>query len=265
MLQHSYVPHEFLRGSISPLIKDTNGDESGIDTYRGLTLSVVFSDLFEHALLGKISHFLTTDPLQFGYKKRRSTSHAVHALRCTIDYFINRGSSVFAAFLDCSKGFDEVNHDEIFLKLIQRRVPLCIVDLLIYWYSNLTSMVRWDCAYSFSFSVPSGVRQGGVLSPHLFAVYVDDLILALRKLNVGCHIIDLFLSCIVYADDICLIAPSRSALQLLLDTCEHYRLLWCLSYNPSKSGIMRFGTDVSRPMFTMYGIVLDYTQEHSCV
>ena len=123
-------------------------------------------------------------------------------------------------------------------------------------------MVKWNCACSFSFSVPSGVRQGGVLSPLLFAIYVDDLILALRKLNVGCHIIDLFLSCIVYAGDMCLIAPSRSALQLLLDTCEHYGLIWCLSYNPSESRIMHFGEDISRPTFTMYGNVLDHTKEY---
>ena len=180
----------------------------------------------------------------------------------SIDYFTNRGSTVFAAYLDCSKGFDKVNHDGIFLKLIQRRVPLCIVDLLIYWYSNLTSIVKWNSSYSFSFSVPSGVRQGGVLSPHLFAIYVDDLILALRKLNVGCHIIDLFLSCIVYADDICLLAPSRSALQLLLDTCENYGIIWCLSYNPSKSRIMHFGKNVNRPTFTMYGNVLDYANDY---
>ena len=64
MIQHSYVPHEFLNGVISPLIKDTEDPQN----YRGLTLGVVFSFLFEHALLMKIGHLLETDPLQFGYK-----------------------------------------------------------------------------------------------------------------------------------------------------------------------------------------------------
>ena len=262
MIQHCYVPQEFLMGSITPLIKDSQGDHNSPDNYRGLSIGVVFSNLFEHALLKKIGHLLYTDPLQFGYKKRHSTSHAIHALKYTIDYFTSRGSNVFAAFLDCSKGFDKVDHNGIFIKLIQRNVPLCVINLLMYWYSNLTSIVKWNCSLSFSFSVKSGVRQGGVLSPHLFAIYVDELILALRKLQVGCHIVNLFLACFVYADDICLLAPCRSALQLLLDTCESYGMAWCLSYNPSKSKVMYFGKDLSTPAFTMYNNGLEFVHEY---
>ena len=134
---------------------------------------------------------------------------------------------------------------------MQRGIPLCILNLIIYWYSNLTSVVKWNGAYSSSFHVKSGVRQGGVLSPHLFAIYVDDLIIALRKLNMGCFIIEVFVACFVYADDICLMAPCRSALQALLTTCEKYGASWCLTYKPSKSRIMSFGKDVTRPSFTM--------------
>ena len=118
---------------------------------------------------------------------------------------------------------------------------MCILNILIYWYSNLFSMVKWNSALSSSFLVNSGVRQGGVLSPHLFAVYLDDLIVTLRRLKTGCHIIDLFIAALIYADDICLLAPCRSSLQLLLDTCEAYGRRWCLSYNPSKSKTMIFG------------------------
>ena len=137
-----------------------------------------------------------------------------------------------------------------------------VTCILVQWYSNLTSVVRWNSSLSYSFSVKSGVRQGGVLSPHLFAIYVDDLILSLRQLKVGCHIADLFVACIVYADDICLLAPSRSGLQLLLDTCESYGLSWCLSYNPSKSKVLHFGKDTFSPQIMMYGSSLNFTKEY---
>ena len=110
--------------------------------------------------------------------------------------------------------------------------------------------------------VYSGVRQGGVLSPHLFALYIDDLIKELRKLKNGCYVVDIFLACIVYADDICLLAPCRSALQLLLNTCETYGLQWCLSYNPSKSKVMFFGKGTQSSTFTMYGKNLEFVDRY---
>ena len=63
LIQHSYVPHEFLRGVITPLVKDTEGDYSDPGNYRGLTIGVIFSYLFEHAMLSKVGHLLNSDSL----------------------------------------------------------------------------------------------------------------------------------------------------------------------------------------------------------
>ena len=262
MLQHSYVPVDFLKGVISPLIKDSEGDHSSPNNYRGLTLGVVFSFIFEHVILLKIYHLLTTDSLQFGYKRRHSISHAVYTLRSCIDYFTSRGSSVLAAFLDCSKGFDKVEHSGLFTKLIQRGVPLCILNTLMYWYSNLSSVVKWNGVFSHSFSVKTGVRQGGVLSPRFFILYLDDLFLILKGLRVGCHIMDTFIAAIIYADDICLLAPNRSALQLLLNACQSYGMNWCLTYNPLKSKVMTFGSVTSIAPLRMYGKNLQLVNEY---
>ena len=150
----------------------------------------------------------------------------------------------------------------VFLKM--RKIPLCFLNILRYWYSNLTSTVKWNGAYSRSFVVRSGVRQGGVLSPHLFAIYVDDLIVILRKLKVGCHILDEFVAALVYADDFCLLAPCRSALQLLLDACVKYGNEWCISYNPNKSKVMLFGkvTSANSVPLKMYSKDLDVVKEY---
>ena len=111
-----------------------------------------------------------------------------------------------------------------------------------YWYLNLSSIVKWGDSYSRTFRVTSGVRQGGILSPRIFTLYVNDLILALRNSGVGCRIIDLFIAAIMYADDLALMAPTRSALQKLLDICHNYGLEWCITYNPIKTQCMIFGS-----------------------
>ena len=56
----------------------------------------------------------------------------------------------------------------------------------------------------------------------MFSLYMDELLVELRKLGVGCHISGVFFGAALYADDLVLIAPSRSALQRMLDLCEQY-------------------------------------------
>ena len=72
---------------------------------------------------------------------------------------------------------------------------------------------------------------------------MDDLVIELRKTGKGCHIVDLFIACILYADDVCLLAPTRRSLQLLLDICSRYASTWCIRYNERKTKLMYFGND----------------------
>ena len=72
--------------------------------------------MFENALRLKFGHYLTSHDLQFGFKPRHSTTHAVFSLKSCVNYFTRRDSSVFVAFLDFSKAFDTVSHCGLFLK-----------------------------------------------------------------------------------------------------------------------------------------------------
>ena len=64
------------------------------------------------------------------------------------------------------------------------------------------------------------MRQGGVLSPILFTIYIDDLLLELEKKGVGCYWNNYFVGAVCYADDIALLAPSPAALRMMLNTCS---------------------------------------------
>ena len=69
-----------------------------------------------------------------------------------------------------SKAFDKVNHYALYLKLVKRKIPNGSLDLLVSWFSECYSCVKWDAVLSDMFRVEFGVRQGSVLSPFLFAI-----------------------------------------------------------------------------------------------
>ena len=89
------------------------------------------------------------------------------------------------------------------------------------------------------FAVKNGVRQGAILSPSLFCVYLDTLLSELRAAGVGCHVGGEFMGAFGYADDVLLLAPSRQALQIMLSICEAFStshsMLFSTDPNPSKS------------------------------
>ena len=119
-----------------------------------------------------------------------STSHALFSLKGTIDYYLDHGSRVYCSFLDASKAFDRLVHTGLFIKLIERDTPKKLVDILVSWYNGLCCRVKWDDHLGDWFAITAGVRQGGVLSPNLYAIYVDNMIYILRSSGIGCYVSD---------------------------------------------------------------------------
>ena len=199
------------------------------------------SKIFEYVLQFLFHSFLTTSTYQFGFKKKSSTSHAIFCLQETIDYYTSHGSNVYCSFIDASKAFDRLVHAGLFLKLLRRHVPLLFLNLIMAWYSNLRCRVRWGDTHSDWFCIKAGVRQGGILSPIFYCLYVDDLVDILVGTGAGCYLKLVFLSILLYADDMALLAPSLKGLQTLLSATEQYCKKWDIMLNPKKSKNMCFG------------------------
>ena len=87
-----------------------------------------------------------------------------------------------------------------------------------------TSDVQWGGVYSSSFTVTNGVRQGGILSPYLFNVYVDDLSAKLKSCHVGCCYSGGCINHLMYADDLVIMSPSVAGLYKLLHICKDAHL-----------------------------------------
>ena len=76
--------------------------------------------------------------------------------------------------------------------------------------------IRWNNSGSDYFIISNGAKQGGVPSPVLFSIYLDQLIAQFGHLGMGCYMNGLFTGVFIYADDITLLAPSRASMVLML-------------------------------------------------
>jgi len=128
-----------------------------------------------------------------------------------------RGSHVFLCFIDFTKAFDKINYWKLFMKLLDDNVNSNIVSLLAYWYSHQRVCVQWCGKLSGWFSIGNGTRQGGMLSPRLFARYVRELIANITSCGIGCNVGGLAINILAYADDLVLLSPSWFGMQQLLD------------------------------------------------
>ena len=110
------------------------------------------------------------------------------------------------------------------------------------------------------FSVTNGVCQGGILSPYLFCVYMDDLSKKINNVNAGCIIGAALINHLMYADDLVLLAPSSMGLSMLLSACSDYGTEHDIKYNSTKSNVMIFCCkkfkDIHMPNFVLNDEIL---------
>ena len=129
---------------------------------------------------------------------------------------MRRGTAVTACILDCSKAFDKCQFDKLFQKLISKGLPPVVV------YQEQEGWVKLGGKKSSTFRLTNGTRQGSVLSPVLFSVYLNDQLGELRMLQLGCHIGGCWFGACGYADDLILLAPNREVLQQMVSVCDRY-------------------------------------------
>jgi len=121
------------------------------------------------------------------------------------------------------------------------------------------SKVKWGDAKSDWFEITSGVRQGGILLPVLFSVFVNDILIKLSKVRRGCFIKSVCCNSIMYADDLILLAFSLCDLQDLVNLCKIEFDLIDMDFNVLKSAYIRVGTRNESVVHPINLVFLDAT------
>ena len=229
---------------------DGKKSANDVNNYRGITLSSILLKVFDKIIIKLHSNILNTSDMQYGFKKKHSTTQCTFVVEEIIQYYKNRNSNVYVLMLDASKAFDRVNYLKLFNILIGKGLCMLLVRTLLFMYINQLVSIKWGNSESSQFSVTNGVKQGGVLSPLLFTIYTDMLFEQLSHCELGCYVGTTFMGEFGYADDIVLLAPTLYALHHLYHKCKDYCDKYDIKLNPDKSNLLAYNSNVS-------GIYLD--------
>jgi hypothetical protein len=262
ILNGGTFPTVWTEGIIVPLFK--KGDANDVNNYRGITLLSCLGKVFTGVLCQRIEQWVVhndkVSDAQFGFKKGYSTTDAMFILHNLIVKYVGEKRKLYCAFVDFRKAFDSVYRNGLWEKLYNLGLRGKVWSVLRNMYKVVKSCVRVNNVYSKSFECDVGLRQGEILSPILFSLFIEDLENSLQE-NVcdGIIIENITLFLLLFADDAVLLSETPDGLQRSLDTLAQYCKEWGLAVNCEKTKIMVFkrGPIPTNVQWTYEGKVLE--------
>ena len=239
-------PQVWAKAIIIPIHK--KGDPENVDNYRGVSSISILSKCYTSILNARLYSWLENNHLicenQAGFRKKYSTIDQIFNLYAIVQKCMSRtGKKLYVAFVDFKKAFDSVRHDKLLEYIRKQGVKGKFFASLSAMYDSLLSCIRVNGQLSEFFECPVGVRQGCVLSPTLFSMFINQL--ADHMNERGRHgvqllpdIMEIFI--LLFADDVALLSTTPAGLQnqlnILQTCCENMQL----NVNIDKTKVMVF-------------------------
>ena len=243
ILESGFFPDKWTEGVIVPLHK--KGDKNDANNYRGITLLSCLSKIFTAILNKRIVTFCKDNNVisdaQFGFQKGKSTVDAIFILTTLIQKYLNENKRLYCAFVDFKKAFDCVYRNALWLKLYKQGIQGKLLRIIRDMYQKVKSCVKSCNTYSEFFEYSVGLRQGEVISPILFSLFIEDIELFLQdKVNSGIQLNDIMLILLLFADDMIILGDTPEDLQNSLNLLHTYCEEWSLDVNILKTKVMVF-------------------------
>ena len=182
---------------------------------------------------------------QIGFRAGCRTSDHIFVLKTLTDIYKKKKKKLFSCFVDLQKAYETVWHNGLFYKLLQTGISAKIVRLLQDLYKKTSSCVKLNNSISDYFDVSVGVRQGCVLSPILFNIYVDGIVKDILNVNTNPAMLgQMKVPLLMYADDIVLLSESAPGLQNGMNAIHTFCLKWGLKINSAKTKVLIFNTRI---------------------
>ena len=265
--EESVAPQDFRDMCMLPCYKG-KGDKYECDSYRGICLMSVVGKVYGRVLINRVRKGTETaiGEEQGGFRKGRGCVDQIFVLRQMCEKFLAKGKEVYVAFMDLEKAYDRVDRRALWQVASLYGVGGKLLRALQSMYEGNRMCVRVGGEESEWFESKVGLRQGCVMSPWLFNLYMDGVVreVSARVEGEGVKMVGADgrgweLCQILFADDTALVADSEEKLQKLVEefgrVCERRKL----RVNVNKSKVMRCtrGDDVGRLNVSLNGELLE--------
>ena len=229
IFEKGVFPGQWTLGVITILFRD--GETNDLNNYRGITLlsmlGKILVGVLNNRLIDLINKEHILDENQGGFRKGYRTTDHLFTLHALINHYIKvEKKELFLCFVDFRKAFDKVSHCILWMKLLKYGISGKFMTLVKSMYEQVKSCVKSKSGLTYFFKYKRGVRQGCLLSPVLYSLFLNDLQGYL--LEGGANGITLWDIKIfsLYADDLVLIAESEEDLKLQMRTLTLMILKW---------------------------------------
>ena len=170
------VPSSLKLARVIPVFK--KGENTVLGNYRPISLLTCLSKVLEKLVFIRTTKFINMHnlfyPLQFGFREKHNTTHALLTMINKIANGIDAYEHTVGVFLDFSKAFDTINHDILLYKLDYYGIRGIALEWFRNYLSNRQQYVSIANANSTTKLISCGVPQGSILGPLLFLVYIND-------------------------------------------------------------------------------------------
>lgn len=248
ILTTSEFPERWSLAIICSLYK--SGDVNNPSNYRGISLLSICGKIFTKILNNRLVQWANANGQyheeQAGYREGYSTIDHIFTLYSLAQKYLSKPNGRFyVLFVDFSKAFDRIPHSLLWHRMIKIGVHGQILKVVRSMYSKLKSCVRIDNNNNLTdwFECNTGTRQGCMLSPFIFTMYLNELIENINNgqiqgINVTNDCRDVCLLC--YADDMANCADMVPQLQRQLNVLEDYCHKYGMEVNITKTKIIVF-------------------------
>jgi exonuclease III len=249
------APADWRTGVVVPIFK--KGDQKDCSNYRGISLLSLPGKVYARVLERRCR--LIAEPQiqeeQCGFRAGRGTTDQLFTLHQVFEKFWEYNRPVFAAFVDLEKAYDRVPRDLLWRTLHEYGIEGRLLGAIQSLYEDCRSCVRINGAKSDWFRVDVGLRQGCVLSPLLFIVFMDRIArrsATAEQVSVG----GVGVGSLLFADDLAQLAPSAAGLQRALDRFAAECSASGMRINTEKTEVMHLSRQPARCTLHVSGVPL---------